>query len=522
MASVWLARFGGRLGFEKLVVVKMILPQYAQDPRFQQMFMDEARIASRIEHQNVARILDVGEHDGHYFIVMEWVDGDSVSKIMRALDARKEHIPTGIGLRIGADAAAGLHAAHELKDQAGATLGVVHRDVSPQNILVSTTGASVLIDFGVAKARDRVSQETSVGQLKGKVRYMAPEQAVGREIDRRADIFSLGAVLYELFAGRPPFDGSNEVAILHALTAGTPPPPLPDRVPAPVARVIMRALDHDVDKRFATALELSLSLESAIAETGETTNLSSVASYCDRLLAERRAGRKRSVDAALAQARQRDAGGSTSDAPRIPQPPTPPPGSVMPSGPQIVSGTPSGITPPPPAASESHGGAMSLAESPSATSTATLGSAAIEYPPRSEPYPKRKYLGAAAVGVLMAGILIAAAAAVRSAVSSSAGSPPAAETVAGDPPDPPATAAAASSPAVIELPPDTPPAATQATAKTATTPPPATTVAASPRAPTPPPATGKPAPSKPAPPPAPTTKPTSTAKPAPTKKDYGF
>ncbi|MCA9586015.1 MAG: serine/threonine protein kinase [Myxococcales bacterium] len=525
MASVWLARFGGRLGFEKLVVVKMILPQYAQDPRFQQMFMDEARIASRIEHQNVARILDVGEHGGHYFIVMEWVDGDSVSKIMRALEARKEHIPTGIGLRIGADAAAGLHAAHELKDQSGATLGVVHRDVSPQNILVSTTGASVLIDFGVAKARDRVSQETSVGQLKGKVRYMAPEQAVGREIDRRADIFSLGAVLYELFAGRPPFDGSNEVAILHALTAGTPPPPLPDRVPPPVANVIMRALDHDVDKRFATALEMSLSLEAAISEIGETTNLTAVASYCDRLLAERRAGRKRSVDAALAQARQRDAGGVTSDAPKLPQPPTPPPGSVMPSGPQAVAGTPSGITPPPPTASESHGSAMSLAESPSATSTATLGSAAIEYPPRSEPYPKRKYLGAAAVGVLMAGILIAAAAAVRSAVSSSSSTPPAAaETVAGDPPEPPTTAPTTSAPPVLELPSEPPTAATTTTAAAAatTTPPRPTTAPTTPRPATPAAATAKPATPKPAPVPTATTKPTSTAKPAPTKKDYGF
>ena len=112
MASVWLARFGGRLGFERLVVIKMILPQFSQDPRFQEMFLDEARIASRIEHSNVARILDVGEHDESYYIVMEWVDGDSLSKILRAAEQRKETIPTGVALRIVADAAAGLHAAH--------------------------------------------------------------------------------------------------------------------------------------------------------------------------------------------------------------------------------------------------------------------------------------------------------------------------------------------------------------------------------------------------------------------------
>src|SRR5579862_1937947 len=136
MASVWLARFGGRLGFERLVVVKMILPQYSQDPRFQEMFLDEARIASKIEHGNVARILDVGEHDSSYYIVMEWVDGDSLSKVMRAAEQRKQRVPAGVALRVAADAAAGLHAAHVLKDRDGTHLHVVHRDVSPQNILV--------------------------------------------------------------------------------------------------------------------------------------------------------------------------------------------------------------------------------------------------------------------------------------------------------------------------------------------------------------------------------------------------
>src|SRR4051794_3720403 len=137
MASVWLARLSGRLGFERLVVVKMILPQYSQDPRFQEMFLDEARIASKIEHTNVARILDVGECEGSFYIVMEWVDGDSLSKIMRGAEQRKQRVPAGVGLRVLADASAGLHAAHVLKERDGTVLGVVHRDVSPQNILIA-------------------------------------------------------------------------------------------------------------------------------------------------------------------------------------------------------------------------------------------------------------------------------------------------------------------------------------------------------------------------------------------------
>jgi serine/threonine-protein kinase len=307
MASVWLARFGGRRGFERLVVVKMILPQYSQDPRFQEMFADEARIASRIEHGNVARILDVGEVDESTFLVMEWVDGDSLSKIARAAEQRGQRVPPGVALRIVADAAAGLHAAHVLRERDGTLLHVVHRDVSPQNILVSNAGTTVLIDFGVAKARDRVSQETSVGQLKGKIRYMAPEQALGREIDHRADIWALGAILYELFAGAPPFDGPNEVATLHKLTSGVPPNALPPTVPDAVRAVVARALAYDPDARYASAAELNVALEAALLAIGQPTPVGAVAHFTGQLLEERKAARKRAVDAALASAHARDA-----------------------------------------------------------------------------------------------------------------------------------------------------------------------------------------------------------------------
>jgi eukaryotic-like serine/threonine-protein kinase len=309
MAAVWLARFVDRLGFESMVVVKMILPKHSRDRRFQQMFLDEARIASRVEHANVARILHVGEHLSSPFLVMEWIDGDPLSKMLRVLATKNERVPLAIAARIVADAAAGLHAAHELRGQDGQLLGVVHRDVSPQNVLVANDGTTVIIDFGVAKARGRFAEDTCAGQLKGKVRYMAPEQALGDEaIDRRADVWALGAILYELLAGRPPFVGKNEIALLQKVTSGRRPPGLPSSVPAPLRAITMRALEPDPTARFATADELRLALESATTEHGGATTISVVANYMRSVLGERKAARRRAVDAALDAARQRASG----------------------------------------------------------------------------------------------------------------------------------------------------------------------------------------------------------------------
>jgi serine/threonine-protein kinase len=307
MAAVWLARFAGKLGFEKLVVIKTILPHYATDAQFQQMFVDETRIASRIEHTNVARILDVGEQGEILYLVMEWVDGDSLSKLEQAVEKNQARFPLGVSLRIVADAAAGLHAAHQLRDRDGHLLGVVHRDVSPQNLLVSTQGVTKVIDFGVAKARDRMAEHTQRGHLKGKVKYMAPEHALARPSDHRSDVWSLGAVLYEMLGGKAPYDQPNEVATLQLLTNGAPPPPLPPDIPAPVVAIVERALAFHPEQRYSTAEEMQLAIEAVTSDLRVGATASAVTAFVGQHVGDRAASRKRAVDEAIEAANRRSA-----------------------------------------------------------------------------------------------------------------------------------------------------------------------------------------------------------------------
>jgi eukaryotic-like serine/threonine-protein kinase len=306
MASVWIARQTGKHGFEKLVAIKTILPKYAADTRFQQMFLDEARIASRIEHPNVAQILDVGEQHDTTYLVMEYVDGDSLSSLQRALQKRNMSFSQGASLRLMAEVCGGLHAAHELRNDQGVLLGVVHRDVSPQNVLVSNKGMAKLIDFGIAKARDRVAGDTNADTLKGKVRYMAPEQAQGHAVDRRADIWAVGAMLYHLLAGKPPFDGENDMQTLLLLTSGRPPPPLPENVHPAVAAVVRKALTHVVDQRYATAADMQLALQDATLEAGLTSSPSAIASFVADYIAEASKKRKDAISLGIKAASDRE------------------------------------------------------------------------------------------------------------------------------------------------------------------------------------------------------------------------
>ena len=264
MASVWAARLKGPRGFEKIVAVKIMLAEFGEDPDAETMFLDEARLVSRIRHLNVAEVLDLGEENGSLFIVMEWIEGEPLHVIAREAQRRGGVPPSIIG-QIGKQVCAGLHAAHDLRDLAGDTIGLVHRDVSPQNLLVGYDGVVKVIDFGVAKAASN-QLRTSVGQLKGKVGYMAPEQAFGEPVDRRTDVFALGIVLYQLLSGKNPFRGDNEYATLGRIRDKRPAEPLRTLVPAlpeAVERVVMKALEKSRDARYADMMELSRAIDEA-------------------------------------------------------------------------------------------------------------------------------------------------------------------------------------------------------------------------------------------------------------------
>jgi len=271
MALVWAARMKGSRGFQKLVAVKSMLPALSDDAQFEEMFLAEAGLASRIRHPHVAEILDLGDDDGKIYIVMEWVDGEPLSAIQKAARA-KGGIPIPIAARIACHAAQGLHAAHELKKENDELVGLVHRDVSPQNILVTYDGVVKIVDFGVAKATREAEQSmTRVGQVKGKVPFMSPEQTRGRPIDRRTDVFALGIVLYQMVTGKHPFRGDNDMATLHQICDPSPvaaPITIAPRCPPALDAAIRRALEKDPEKRFPDMLELARALERVLADLG--------------------------------------------------------------------------------------------------------------------------------------------------------------------------------------------------------------------------------------------------------------
>ncbi len=304
MASVWLARLRGKRDFEKLYAIKTIKTELGEDTRFQEMFLDEARLASGIEHPNVAHILDLGEQDGILYIVMEFVDGESLAKVARQARRLATPLTIGLSLRIMADACAGLHAAHELKDRSGETLGVIHRDVSPQNILVATNGAVKVIDFGVAKARNRRASETGEGVVKGKIRFMAPEQVRAQPLDRRADIWAVGVCLHELATGRLPFDDESDVDVVRRLISDEPPPPFDD-VPGPVAEILRHSLVRDPNERFSTAAAMRRAIELAMTEMHVQSTSEDVADFVRANLPEFAEKRHAVISKAMADADKR-------------------------------------------------------------------------------------------------------------------------------------------------------------------------------------------------------------------------
>lgn len=261
MAQVWAARMEGSRGFHKVVALKTLIPALARDPQFQRMFLDEANLAAKIHHRNVVEILDLGDTDGVLFLVMEWIDGQTMHRLLRP-GLRPMPISPAMAARVVADAAHGLHAAHELHDERGVPLGIVHRDVCPQNILIDRDGTVKVADFGIVKAFERLGDTTQTGEIKGKGEYMSPEQAQGHPVDRRSDIFSLGVVLFEAVTGALPFQ------VLHDLVlpqTGVPEPPRPTLIaphcPRDLEEIILKALARDPRQRFQTAGEMASALE---------------------------------------------------------------------------------------------------------------------------------------------------------------------------------------------------------------------------------------------------------------------
>jgi serine/threonine-protein kinase len=264
MSKVHLAVVRGPAGFHKLVVLKELRANLSSDDQYLPMFLDEARLAARLNHPNVVQTNEVGQSGETYFIAMEYLDGQPLTSVLRRTSAAGG-LPLACALRIVADVCAGLHHAHELREFDGSPLHVVHRDISPQNIFITYDGQTKVVDFGVAKADGRTVQ-TRAGVLKGKIRYMAPEQARGEAVDRRADIFSLGVVLYEMVAVRRLWQG-RDIDALQELRAGRIPvspkdfrPDLPDAID----RICRRALASAPDERYATALDMQRELEECL------------------------------------------------------------------------------------------------------------------------------------------------------------------------------------------------------------------------------------------------------------------
>jgi serine/threonine-protein kinase len=280
MAEVFLARQAGAAGFEKLVCLKRILPHLARDKQFVEMFLNEARLAARLDHPNIVSIFDLGEANGNYFIAMEFIDGPSLRAAAKRALERGEWLPIPEIVKIVSMAAAGLHYAHELTDAGGKPLGLVHRDISPDNVLVHRNGAAKVVDFGIAKAANS-SSSTRTGTLKGKVAYMPPEQLRGDPLDRRTDVFALGVVLYELLAGQRPWAGDSEVSLIGRIMTEDPPPlsTLRPDAPAGLVAVLDRALAKDREARYASCHDLQADLEALLVSLGQTITQARISDF---------------------------------------------------------------------------------------------------------------------------------------------------------------------------------------------------------------------------------------------------
>ncbi|RKG60076.1 serine/threonine protein kinase [Corallococcus sp. CA054B] len=271
MAEVFLAKAAGPRGFEKTLVLKRILPHLAEDEAFVEMFLGEAQLAARLDHPNVVQIFDFGEVDGSYFLAMEYIDGPTLRRLIKRSAELKQPLPPGVCAKMVAAAAEGLAFAHELADaETGAPLGLVHRDISPENVLVSRQGAVKVVDFGIAKVAGQ-SHRTATGVVKGKVAYMPPEQLQARPMDGRVDVYALGIVLYELLTGKRPFEATTDVSMMQAILFEPFVPAVQRRpdLPEAMQRILEKALAKDREQRYPDCRAFQADLERFVLSLGE-------------------------------------------------------------------------------------------------------------------------------------------------------------------------------------------------------------------------------------------------------------
>ncbi len=330
MAEVYVGRRAGPHGFQKRFAIKRILPQLALDSRFLEMFCDEARICAALSHPNIVQVVDFGEHDGELFMAMEYVEGVSLARLLRAVAARGQRFPLGAALTIASEVLRGLRFAHEARDERGRPLNIVHRDVSPGNILIGRAGEVKLTDFGIVLSAF-VDRRTYPGELKGKMGYMSPEQVIGEELDARSDLFTVGIVLAEMLLARPLFPGRNELDMLTRMYEAD--LRVLDRyggdLPAPLTAILHTALARDRERRFQTARDFGDAVRGVAGDLGMTLNEAQIAPWLEGLgiLPSPRPGEERGEEpvgglSPLAEALRR--GAARSPAPPAPSA-TPPP-----------------------------------------------------------------------------------------------------------------------------------------------------------------------------------------------------
>ncbi len=284
MAEIFLARQAGLEGFEKTIVIKRIRPHLSKQPNFVKMFLNEAKLAAQLNHPNIVQIYDLGRISESYFIAMEYIFGRDMRRIIPKADALGIPFPMVYALKIASSVCEGLYYAHARADMYGQPLDIVHRDVTPENIFVSFDGTVKVLDFGIAKAANQIEQ-TRAGEIKGKLSYMSPEQCMGKQLDNRSDIFSLGTVLYEWLTGFKLFTGDSEVAVLKSITEGKiyAPSYFKADIPEAVEAILMKALEKDRERRYQTAWEMQYDLDRFLSQYEFTPSNIHLANFLKQL-----------------------------------------------------------------------------------------------------------------------------------------------------------------------------------------------------------------------------------------------